>query len=156
MRINYKGANHLLSAFLTGNSFIPFDPASQLHSRCIGYVSAAMFLMKTKGYLNPQCNYAFRKLPNGRPFDELLGDENIWVSILMNDYVLAQSSEKDIAVSMLSFSQAFKRKDGVDYIASILVHELAHVNGAPMSNMQAEDVLLPCGFSQFYNPNSHS
>ena len=37
--------------------------------------------------------------------------------------------------------------------AATLIHELAHVNGAPSNNTQAEDTLLSCLLKNNHNPN---
>ncbi len=48
----------------------------------------------------------------------------------------------------------FKLPDPVSWIAATLVHELAHVNGAPggMLSKAAETTLPPCGFGDEFNP----
>jgi hypothetical protein len=37
-------------------------------------------------------------------------------------------------------------------VAGTLVHEFAHVNGAPGTTRQAEATLLACGLGRVYNP----
>ena len=51
-------------------------------------------------------------------------------------------------------SRLFKNPNAARLIAGTLVHELAHVNGAPggMESKAAEATLPPCGFDDLFNP----
>lgn len=51
---------------------------------------------------------------------------------------------KDISISQLAFNK------GRWWVAGTLVHELAHVNGAPLATAQADEVLLSCGLKNAY------
>jgi hypothetical protein len=50
----------------------------------------------------------------------------------------------------------FAMRTPVPWIAGTLIHELAHVNGAPggpdTSSKEAEGTLPPCGFDDVHNP----
>jgi hypothetical protein len=58
--------------------------------------------------------------------------------------------KKDITIA----SRLFKSPNAVRAIAATLVHELAHINGAPggMDSKAAEATLPPCGFDDMFNP----
>ncbi len=153
MKVNTLGSGHTLTSLAQG--FKPFDPKDGFHQKCLALVFSALILMKTKSWSNPKCNVAFQDLPQKRKFDDVFSDDSIWINLVELDAVMGQQFGNDVAVSKQAFSDALKRNDGVDFIASILVHELAHVNGATMNDNKAESILPPCGFAAYYNPHSH-
>jgi hypothetical protein len=48
--------------------------------------------------------------------------------------------------------RAYSHERSVLMVAGTLVHEFAHVNGAPGTTRQAEATLLACGLGRVYNP----
>jgi hypothetical protein len=104
-----------------------------------------------KGILKT-CNCAFAKLPLRRDFAAVWRDPDIWVSLNPNpdESLFGITFKKDVTIS----AHLFKSGDPVRWIAATLVHELAHVNGAPggMESKAAESTLPPCGFDDKYNP----
>ncbi len=86
------------------------------------------------------CNDAFAALPGGRTFDEVWADASVFIS---RDPSNAQGNfgatlSNDITITRFSLRM------GRWTVAATLVHELAHVNGAPGTDAQAEDTLLSC------------
>jgi hypothetical protein len=98
------------------------------------------------------CNAAFCKLPGGRSFEAVWRDPGIWVSFdpTSKTGFFAITFKKDIAIP----SWVFEVPNAVGAIAATLVHELAHVNGAPGDDKQAESMLPPCGFEDMFKPGT--
>ena len=98
------------------------------------------------------CNGAFCKLPGRRDFASVWRDWGVFVSFNPNpDPSLSGITfKKDITIA----TQLFKSPNAVRLIAATLVHELAHINGAPggMDSKAAEATLPPCGFDDVFNP----
>lgn len=72
------------------------------------------------------CEASFKALPGGKSFSDIWNQANVWVSLLAMGEWMA---------------------------AATLIHELAHVNGAPGNDTQAEDTLLKCMLKDHHNPN---
>jgi hypothetical protein len=89
------------------------------------------------------CDEAFGKLPGGKKFSELWADQSIHISFLMTpdpkEYGYAKLNGKDLAISYGSFRHGWKM------VAATIVHEMAHLNGAPDNTKDAEKTLLSCG-----------
>jgi hypothetical protein len=86
------------------------------------------------------CNAAFKALPLGKSFAELWSSHSIWISydpsVTPNRFGATLGNE--ITITQWALEQ------GVYTIAGTLVHELAHVGGAPGSDKQAEGTLPSC------------
>ena len=93
------------------------------------------------------CNDCFKNLPNGRTFDDLLNDAAIFISVdPSNDVNLFGAAlGNDITITNSCI------RKGRWTVAATLVHELAHVNGAPGNDHQAEGTLLCCGFKKLHD-----
>lgn len=98
------------------------------------------------------CNCAFAKLTGRRDFAAVWRDPDIWVSLNTNPEkgLFGITYKKDISIA----AHMFTLPNAIRAIAATLVHELAHVNGAPggMESKAAESTLPPCGFDDLYNP----
>jgi len=93
---------------------------------------------------NPACNAFFRSLPGGRSLTSLILDKHIWVNYaptitpLFGQY---KDGSKEIALSDRPFVT------GKWMVLATVIHELAHVNGAPITggNTLAEEAVYHCG-----------
>ncbi|MBK8181832.1 MAG: hypothetical protein IPK63_02490 [Candidatus Competibacteraceae bacterium] len=108
-------------------------------------------------------NTYFRTLPDGRSLSDLLGDSSIWVNYhaTMPDFGEAEISGKEIAISHTAY------RIGRWTVLATLIHELAHINGAPGTpDKRAERAVIECGMGKLselttgvddpftpYNPN---
>jgi hypothetical protein len=93
----------------------------------------------------PSANIYFRGLPNGRSLSDLLGDSSIWVNYapVTLDYGLTNwVGGKEIAIGPAAF------RVGRWTVLATLIHELAHVNGAPLNTTAAERAVLACGLGK--------
>ena len=91
----------------------------------------------------PGANVYFKALPNGRSLTDLLGDNTIWINYHPTMAYYGETNfvgGKEIAISRTSC------RIGKWTALATLIHELAHVDGAPGGVSQAaERAVLACG-----------
>lgn len=94
----------------------------------------------------PSANVFFKRLPGGRSLSSLLGDRTIWINFDPSEPAFGAQSgahPHEIAMGPSSFRM------GRWTVLATLIHELAHVNGAPGgSDRRAEEALLHCGLGR--------
>lgn len=95
----------------------------------------------------PAADVYFRRLPQGRSLSDLLADRSIWVNFWSTagagDYGEAIIGGTELAISNLAF------RWGRWTVLGTLIHELAHIDGAPGGRSQvAERALLACGLGK--------
>ena len=134
-----------------GDQWLPFTDEKHITLMISAFMEINKKVIWDKGILKT-CNGAFAKLPGRRDFAFVWKDPDVWVSFNPNpdEGLFGITHKKDIAIA----SRLFAMADPVRWIAATLVHELAHVNGAPggMESKAAEATLPPCGFDDKYNP----
>ena len=148
-QINYGICNHQIPAILASQARCMWPKKDKLDDgRCASLRAAMTWIQQaiiegTDCYIG--CEEAFKALPGGRTFSEMWADPNIWISFLrtpdIETYGRSVFKGKDLSVSYGSFRLGWKM------VAATLVHELAHLNGAPSNTTDAEDVLLHCGLA---------
>jgi len=99
------------------------------------------------------CNSYFRKPPKGRSFAEIWDDPDVWLNFApkLPDWGFTRDP-KDVLISKEAFKQ------GHLFVAATIVHELAHVGGAPGTGANppsnaAEVALKYCLLTQQFDPN---
>ncbi|HEX8555684.1 MAG TPA: hypothetical protein VF695_13335 [Sphingomonas sp.] len=94
---------------------------------------------------SPQADRYFVTLPRGRSLTGLLADNSIWVNF---NPVITYFGEAIVGGSELAVGRgAFAI--GRWTVLATLIHELAHINGAPGGNSkQAEEALLATGLGR--------
>ena len=107
-----------------------FDVARWARKRA-GLVAAGM----------PGANVYFKTLPGGRSLSALLADREIWINYIGTwaHWGEMRNGTKEVAIYEKSFAW------GRWSVLATLVHELAHVNGAPSEGTEAELAVLACG-----------
>lgn len=97
------------------------------------------------------CEQAFRALPRHRGFRDVWMDPGVWIrytsSIRARGYT--HPNGLDVAVTLAGFGASPIQWRS---IAATLVHEMAHVNGAPGTDRTAEAVLRECLFADHHDP----
>jgi hypothetical protein len=99
------------------------------------------------------CNRYFRNLPRGKTLSALWASDNIYLnyspSWTAGDYGATHPNHKDITLTAWLLSTQSKYM-----IAATLVHELAHIGGAPGgASTDAEDAVGACYFrAPVYRP----
>jgi len=86
-------------------------------------------------------NSYFRGLPNGHSLTELLNDGSLWVNYdpVTTAFGLTNHGFREIAIGESAF------RVGKWTVLATLIHELAHINGAPGgSDTRAEGAVLAC------------
>ena len=107
----------------------------------------------------------FSKLPNGRTLTDLLADKTIWISYHPTGTVQFLRGPVKV-VHFLGVTHPMHRNDVTVSIRALklgkwmtlatLIHELAHLNGAPRTrgNKQAEEAVLACGMGKLSEQSS--
>lgn len=94
----------------------------------------------------PSADVYFRALPDGKSLTTLLQDNSIWINYhptMPHFGETNQVSGKEIAISIGAC------RIGRWTMLATLIHELAHVNGAPGgTDRKAEEALLACGLGK--------
>ncbi len=93
----------------------------------------------------PSANVYFKTLPNSRTLTDLLNDSSIWVNFDPSTTVfgLTNNTHGEIAIGNSAF------RIGRWTVLATLIHELAHINGAPGgTDRRAEEALLHCGLGK--------
>jgi len=87
-----------------------------------------------------------------RSLSALLADGSIWVNYLKTPTVAGQTYTmggfSEIGITYSAFHA------GRLYALATLIHELAHVNGAPVDTGQAEDAVMHCGLGTLEELNT--
>ena len=148
-KINTAASNHEAPAGTAKWKFLPYtkDERRQ-HATLIRAIK--IIDKRIKGYR--PCNAAFEELPGGKTFAAIWKDPNIWISYdpeyKVGKFGATVRGKKEITISKYAFR-------GGDHwtVAATLIHELAHVNGAPGNDTQAEDTLKSCLLKDLHDPN---
>lgn len=100
--------------------------------------------------LNGPCNSYFRKLPRSRSFNQIWRDPGVFVNYSPSGsfFGAAHSNGKDLCVTKWCIENHNRW-----VIAATIVHELAHLGGAPGgASHDAERSVEKCGFGPQYEP----
>jgi hypothetical protein len=150
--INIKSRSRKIFRTKDGDTWEPFQDDKQ-----VNVVIGAFMVINTNVIWDEKilktCNCAFAKLAGHRDFATVWRDPEVWVSLNSNPAtdIFGMTYKKEISIPIRLFSIP----EPVRVIAATLVHELAHVNGAPggwTDSKEAESTLPPCGFDDQYNP----
>ena len=102
--------------------------------------------------LQEPCNKYFKTLPKGKTFRDFWRDNSIFInfspSLTNGFYGATHSNNKDICISAWCL-------DNTNHwmVAATIVHEFAHIAGAPGGvSHAAEKAADMCGFKPQYNP----
>lgn len=142
--VHIPGDAHITPPTTSGISWLVYSNAKRKK-----VVDDALFILRRNVRGVRPCNSCFNKLPNGRSFDDILDDPSVFISFdPSNDGSLFGATlGNDITITNFSIRM------GRWTVAATLVHEFAHINGAPGATHQAEGTLLCCGFSALHDPN---
>lgn len=93
----------------------------------------------------PSADVYFKTLPDGKSLTELLADSSIWVNYGPSLTVFGEAviSGTELAIGPGAY------RIGRWTVLATLIHELAHINGAPGgTDRRAEEALLHCGLGK--------
>lgn len=143
--IHKTAAKYTAPTPLQGWQWLPFTDKIMLN-----VITRAVSLIDKRIKGTKPCEAAFKALPGGKSFSDIWSQANVWVSFdpdrSGNKYGVTLNKQH---VSITAYSLAM----GEWMAAATLIHELAHVNGAPGNDTQAEDTLLKCMLKDHHNPN---
>jgi hypothetical protein len=107
-------------------------------------VERALWILRNNVKGMKPCNDCFKKQPNGRTFDEILNDPDVIIHYDPDNsgtlFGGTRTGTKNVTIC------EYVIRMGRWLVASTLVHEFGHVNGAPSTDHQAEGTLPCCGF----------
>jgi len=104
-----------------------------------------------RGLRNARCDSCFRRLPGGRSFTEVFDDPTVFISFDPTSPFRGTTDwvgGREITIGHREFEG--NPRIMFSTVASTILHELAHVNGAPETNAQAENTLRCCGMSRLF------
>ncbi len=142
--VNTVASHHNGPVPVAGFQWLPFKQAD-LH-----ILNHAIHTITARITGSHTCNAAFRALPRGRSFADIWADRNIWISYDPNPQAdrYGATLGNDVTIT------AFSLRIGFWTVAATLIHELAHVDGAPGGNNHAaEATLRQCLLRNLENPN---
>jgi len=135
--------------------YMPYPDGPELHM-----LKRAVHIIERNIYRkNVACNRYFATLKKDNPvsFDDVWDDKNVWINLDPRPIAgfsgfTANSKPKEITLSARSYRRS------VWFVVAVIVHELAHVAGAPADGLKtdpnweaAEKSLLHCGLRTFFH-----
>jgi hypothetical protein len=176
LQVNLEGSGHATPTSLkvingdTSAQFVPFpytlpvsfpgtpeQVADIANGKRLHVLNWAMNYVDTKIKKHQPCNACFKKLPRHKTLLEIWDSNDVWVSYFTTTAALGETrGDRDIAVSESAF------KEGRMTVVATIMHELAHIAGAPggkaledgKPNNQAESVLKCCLLGDMFDPNA--
>jgi hypothetical protein len=134
--INLPTSGHVGPAPLVGgHSYLTYTNATFLHT-----LNSAVHIITKRIFGYAPCDAAFTALPGGRTFREVWADPDVWLNFdpsrRQGDFGATRGND----ITITAFSLAMGRWT----VAATIVHEMAHVNGAPGNTHAAEATLRDC------------
>jgi hypothetical protein len=128
MKINKKGSPHVGPP---GSTHIP--------EKYISTVKAALKILERDVKNDKRCNSSFRRLKGGRDFNALFNDSSIWLNYDSDNsstwgWVIPETHPKDIIICQVALRM------GKWSTAATIVHEVAHLNGAPGGDSHSAEI----------------
>lgn len=144
--VHVSGDGHVAPLASTAWQYLPYSDADNKK-----VVDQALFILRNNVRGMKPCNGCFSKLPGGKSFDDILDDPGVFIHFdpgnVQGRYGATRNGTKNVTISLFSIRM------GRWTVAATLVHEFAHVNGAPDNTHDAEATLNCCGFGALHNPN---
>ena len=141
--VKINTAGHAAPGATSGWEWLAYTNKKQLAT-----VKAAVSILETSIKDHKPCNAAFKLLPGGRTFKDVLADAAIWISRDPGTTPKRFGATLGNEITVTAWSLAMGRWT----VAATLVHELAHVNGAGGADSAAEDTLKSCLLTGHHNP----
>jgi hypothetical protein len=147
--VNDDGTIH--ASFIEGGiRFWPYDGGASRATlkRAINIIQKNIFGK------NVSCNSYFSHLPGGRSFDDIWRDPAFWINWDNRPNPGFYGATSSANPTEITISQ-FALNKGAWVTVATIVHEMAHVNGAPGgSSTAAEDSLPRCGLKGLVDPGA--
>src|SRR5262245_54683392 len=132
--IHLPGDGHVAPLPLAdGTRWDTYDDAKILRT-----LQRALFILRHNVRNMRPCDDCFRRLPRGRSFTEVFDDPTVFISF---DPTGPFSGRTDAVGGNEVSINAREFRVGRWSVAATIVHELAHVNGAPADTADAESTL---------------
>lgn len=115
----------------------------------IQIIKDAIRIINLKIKNNKSCNSYFKTLPLKKTFLQIWNNKKIWISYDGSKGTWYATNYKKIHISLTDITL----NKGRWVTIATIIHELAHSDGAPGTNRQAENALLKCMMKAHHNPN---
>ncbi len=155
-QINLDGGPHGISTRYAGTPdeerYWGYSPTS----RQLTLLKRAESIIQNNIYKkNVSCNHYFKKLsvtPPSRSFDEVWEDADIWISYEPRMGLGWDGATDAVFGKEITLGEDAFKKGNVWYLTAVLVHELAHTNGAGGApSIAASTSLKFCGLIGLYD-----
>jgi hypothetical protein len=143
-QIHLPTSTYTAPGSISGWQWLPFTNKTHLAT-----LQSAILLIDSKVKNFTPCNNAFKALSGKKTFLQVWNDKSIWISFDPDKKGTKYGvtlNKKHISITQYALSM------GKWTTAATLVHELAHVNGAPGTNQDAENTLLSCMLKSLHDP----
>jgi hypothetical protein len=146
--INTPATGHVGPAAIAGgHQYLPYGD-----HHLLAVLRAAVTIIDGRIRGHRPCNEAFSRLPGGHTFAAIWADRGLWInydpSLAVGDFGASRVGAKEVTITQ------FALRKGHWTVAATLVHELAHVNGAPGGrDHSAEHVLTRCLLAGLHDPH---
>jgi hypothetical protein len=151
-QINLAGGPHGTTTTGAGTAdetrYWPYPKGTSLSS-----LQRAFFIISHNIFKkNVACNRYFRHLSGARSFDDVWNDATIWVNYEPRVGLGWDGSTNAVGGKEITIGEEAFQKGNVWYVVAVLVHELAHTNGAGGPPSQAAaNALKSCGLAALYD-----
>jgi len=134
----------------TVERYWPYPPGKELE-----VLRQAIWIIDHNIYTkNNACNRYYKSLPGGRSFDEVWEDTKVLLNIdpdwrLDLAYVRFTGSLWRVSITATGFADYNRWQ-----VAGLIIHELAHINGAPgkgSGSTAADSAQIHCGLANFFD-----
>jgi hypothetical protein len=130
----------------------PADQSQRVSRMLFDTLVSARRYLDVKVQDHGPCNDCFRRLPGRHSFKEVYNDPNVWINYMDNPngpWGFTNPASKEIAIHARALTRGYL------WVASVMVHELAHINGASgeKTNQDAENTLKFCLLASQFDPN---
>jgi len=146
MKINIAGSGHTGPVKNGVAEWLAYDATRDSQKKML---EKAIGIIKSNIRGSKACNDAFKALPNGRSFDDIFDDDNVWISYCPDNANYGFTNRvggSEITICELAYRWGYWTVTGT------LVHEMGHVNGAGTTDHAAEGTLLSCGLAKVHDP----
>jgi hypothetical protein len=154
LSINVPYLNHSIGYVSPyGNKWEPYTDVVKLVQVQAAVTTVIARILGDRGVLR-SCNAAFAALLGGLDFTTIWNDPNIWISYNSNteDGLYGVTAPVPYHKEITIAAYPFTLSNPIPVLAATIVHELAHVNGAPGRPSKAAESTLPsCGFRDQYD-----
>ena len=155
MRLNLPHSNHRgPDPVVTPEGVYTWEPFSTQHQMLTVVLAVKKIVERllSDRFVLAACEVTFKALPLRKTLTDVWNDPDVWFSFnsLNHPFAFGTTLQGTKEISIGNFPFIFPDAPGV--VAATMIHEMAHVAGAPRDTDEAERTLLKCGFGDYFSP----